>query len=147
MKALVLLLATGAVALAAETEIPVSKLPAPVRSAIQKLVGTGTVRKTVQEPGDKGGTIYEVAYTLDGRKYEAEISPAGKVLVVDREVALSEVPAPVRKTIEESTVGGKVTKVERAEEGRETYFEAEFRRAGKEHEVKVAPDGKVLKLE
>jgi hypothetical protein len=144
----ILVLATTLPLCAAETKVSLEAVPGPVRTAIEKLVGKGAIRKTVREPGDHGGMIYEVSYTQNGRKYEAEISPKGDVLVVDEEIALSDAPKAVRTTVERQTAGGKVTKVEKATEGKKVFYEVEFRKGGSaEHELQVAPDGKVLKVE
>lgn len=132
---------------AEETEIPFDKLPENVQKTAQGLVGKGKITKATKESGDRGGTIYEVAYTVGRTKYEAEISPKGEIVVVDEQVAISQVPKPVRGVIEEKTAGGKIIKIEKAKQGKEVYYEAEFTKDGKEHEVKVAPDGKILKTE
>src|SRR4051794_7407121 len=92
---------------AAEEELPLTKLPPNVQEAIKTLVGKGQITKTVKEKGDAGGTIYEVSYTLNNRKYEAEISPEAKVLVVDQQITIGEAPKAVQKVIEEKTAGGK----------------------------------------
>jgi uncharacterized membrane protein YkoI len=134
-------------ALGAETEVPFAKLPGSVQKATTELVGKGKIVKTTSEPGDHGGTIYEVAYTIGRTKYEAEISPKGKVLVVDQQISLSQAPKPVRKAIEDNTAGGKILKIEKATEGKKVFYEAEFTKGGGEHEVKVAPDGKILARE
>lgn len=132
---------------AEETDIPFDKLPEGVQKTAQGLAGKGKITKATKESGDRGGTIYEVAYTVGRTKYEAEISPKGQVVVVDEQIALSQVPKPARGVIEEKTAGGKIIKIEKAKEGREVYYEAEFTKNGKEREVKVAPDGKILKTE
>lgn len=132
---------------AEETDLPFAKLPAPVQSAMKKLVGQFRMTKTTRETEKDGRVIYEVAYENAGKKFEAEVSAEGKLMVIDEELTLSAAPAAVRKTIELATAGGKVNKVEKATEGRKTYYEAEFRKGNDKHEVKVAPDGKVISTE
>ena len=53
----------------------------------------------------------------------------------------------ILKAIEEQTAGGKIKKVEKATEGKKVYYEAEFIKGGKEHEVKIAPDGKIIAVD
>lgn len=130
-----------------ETEISFAKLPENVQKTAQSLAGKGQITKATKESGDAGGTIYEVAYTIGHTKYEAEISPKGKLIVVDEQIDLSNAPKAVRGVIEEKTAGGKIIKIEKATQGKELFYEAEFTKDGKEHEVKVAPDGKILAAE
>jgi uncharacterized membrane protein YkoI len=70
---------------------------------------------------------------------------AGAPLVASAdEVQLKDVPAAARRTIEQRTSGGKIKEIERETERGRTYYEVEFVRDGKEHELRVAPDGSVL---
>jgi hypothetical protein len=140
----VIALAFAAVLHAAETDTPIGKLPEPVQKAMRELVGKGKITKTVKETEKDGTVLYEVSYLVGKKKFEAEVSPEGKVLVVDEEIQLSEAPEAVRKVIEEKTAGGKIRKIEKAVKGKEVFYEAEFTKGGEKHEVKVAPGGKVL---
>jgi hypothetical protein len=137
-------LAVAGVLRAGEAATPFEKLPGPVQKAMRELVGKGKITKTVKETEKDGTVLYEVSYLVGKRKFEAEVSPEGKLLVVDEEIQLSEAPAAVQKTIGEKTAGGKIRKIEKAVKGKEVFYEAEFIKGFKEHEVKVAPGGKVL---
>lgn len=62
-------------------------------------------------------------------------------------VTLEQVPAPVKATFEQESKGGKIKEiVKETEDGRTTY-EAEIVIGGKETDVKVGEDGKVLERE
>lgn len=60
------------------------------------------------------------------------------------EVRLEQLPAAVRATVERETRGGRIKEIEREERGGRRVYEVEFVRDGREHEILVAEDGKVL---
>jgi uncharacterized membrane protein YkoI len=62
-------------------------------------------------------------------------------------VTLADVPAPARATIEKLTAGGKIAKIEKAEEAGKTVYDVEATVQGKDVEYDVAADGKVLTSE
>lgn len=130
--------------IAGESKIQQSELPPSVQTTVKKLVGKGSLTQTTREQETGKPVIFEVGYTKDSKRFEAEISAEGKVIVVDQQIEISEAPAAVQSTIKEKTTGAKIIKIEKATEGKKTYFEAEFSKNGKKHEVKVAPDGAVI---
>ncbi|MEP6685792.1 MAG: PepSY-like domain-containing protein [Verrucomicrobiota bacterium] len=133
--------------LAGETDLPFEKLPAKVQKTMKRLVGPDKITKTTKETEKDGRILYEVAYRDGEKKFEAEVSPEGELLVVDEELTLATTPAGVRKAIKEVTAGGKIGKIEKATKGKEVYYEAEFKKGGDDHEVKVAPNGKIISTE
>jgi hypothetical protein len=62
-------------------------------------------------------------------------------------VSLADVPAPARATIEKLTAGGKIDKLEKAEEGGRTVYDVEATVQDKKVEYDVAADGTVLTSE
>ncbi|GEM_PF-1052461 len=127
-----------------EQDMALDKLPAPVQKTIKELVGKGKITNTSRETDKGDAVIYEVAYVMDGKNFEAEISGDGKVIVVDEQIEMNDAPEPVQKTFKEKIGDGEIVKIEKATEGKEIYYEVEFKKDGKEHEVKVSPDGKVM---
>ena len=59
-------------------------------------------------------------------------------------VPLEQLPAPVRATVEKETQGGKVTDIEKDHERGQVIYEVEFTLDGKEWELDIAEDGKLL---
>jgi uncharacterized membrane protein YkoI len=147
MIAAALVLAVARLTQAEEVDTPIQNLPQGVQKAIRTTVGAGTISKTVKETEKDGTVLYEVAYTVGKTKFEAEVSPQGKLLVVDEQIELGQAPKPVQKTISKHTAGAQIKKIEKATKGNELFYETEFLKDGKEHEIKVAPDGKVIALE
>jgi uncharacterized membrane protein YkoI len=62
-------------------------------------------------------------------------------------IALSDVPAPARATIEKLTADGTIRKLEKAEEGGQTVYDVEATVGGKDVEYDVAADGKIVTSE
>jgi uncharacterized membrane protein YkoI len=65
----------------------------------------------------------------------------------EEKVTLDQVPAAVKATILKESAGSEIKEVEFETEGGKTVYEAEFVRAGKTVEIKVAPDGTLLETE
>jgi uncharacterized membrane protein YkoI len=64
-----------------------------------------------------------------------------------QQVAMSELPAAVQKTIQDNLAGGTVTETAKETEGGSTYYEAEVQKSGGEKvEIKVAEDGKLISV-
>jgi uncharacterized membrane protein YkoI len=72
----------------------------------------------------------------DGIKHEEE-----------EEITLDQCPAPVKATILKEAKGGKIEEIEKEVEDGKLLYEAELLIDGKEVEIKVAPDGKLLEKE
>lgn len=61
-----------------------------------------------------------------------------------QDVTLEQLPATVRATVEKETQGGKVTDIEKDHERGQVIYEVEFTLDGKEWELDIAEDGKLL---
>lgn len=61
-----------------------------------------------------------------------------------QDVTIDQLPAPVRATVERETKGGQITDIERDSERGQTIYEVEFVLDGKEYELDIAEDGKLL---
>jgi uncharacterized membrane protein YkoI len=59
-------------------------------------------------------------------------------------VQLKDCPEAVQKTIKKEAGSGKIREIEKEREGGKTVYEAEVIIDGKEYEITVAEDGKVL---
>ena len=65
----------------------------------------------------------------------------------EQKVTLDQTPSAVQETIKRETAGGSIQEIEKETEDGKTVFEAEFNKDGKEFELTVAEDGKVLGVE
>ena len=62
----------------------------------------------------------------------------------EREVTLEQVPAPVKATILKESGKNKIEEIEEITQGAKRFYEAEWIKGGKEVEIKVATNGKLL---
>jgi uncharacterized membrane protein YkoI len=62
-----------------------------------------------------------------------------------QKLTMTELPAPVQKTIQDNLGGGTITEVAKEIKAGKTYYEADVKKAsGEKIEVKVAEDGKLI---
>lgn len=84
---LVVLFVGGSLAVAtaqAGENIPISELPKPVVEALQARFPKAELLKAERET-KRGRICFEVKLRHDGKRYEVDVSPEGKVLDVDRD--------------------------------------------------------------
>ena len=65
----------------------------------------------------------------------------------EEHLTMTQVPAPVKATVDKESAGGKVDEIEKETEHGRTFYEAEIVKKGKTSYIHVAEDGKVLKRE
>ncbi|MCK4625718.1 MAG: hypothetical protein KAV00_10435 [Phycisphaerae bacterium] len=89
----------------------------------------------------------------NGKEIEVKIDANGKLLSREIEdddeedeveVSLDKVPAAVRATILKHAGKNKIHEIEKETKRGKTIYEAEWRENGKEIEIKVAADGKLI---
>lgn len=73
------------------------------------------------------------------------MASAGTPAFAGKDVTMKDLPAEVRQTVERETQGGKIEKIERETEKGQVVYEVEFTQGGKEWEIVVANDGKLLR--
>lgn len=61
-------------------DISMSELPQPVRETVQREVGDAQIGDIERDDDDAGGTVYEIEFREDDRKFELDVSPEGRVL-------------------------------------------------------------------
>lgn len=143
----------------ADDDVPLEKVPPAVKQVIDRELRGGTIDEIELETEDDT-PFYEVEIRREGKVVEFKIRPDGVVvqdttdkaesalqtagLKLSGNLTLDQVPEPVRKTIEEHLQGGKIDEIEREEEDGIVFYEVEIERDGKDIELNIAPDGKVL---
>jgi uncharacterized membrane protein YkoI len=138
---------------AKEEKVTLDQLPAAVKETLLKEVKDGKITEIERET--KGEVVtYEADAVIGGKKREITVAADGKLISNkpdddhddddDVTVTLDQVPAAVKATIEKAAQGGKITEIEREGEGDKAVYEAEVVIEGKEYEIKVAADGKLI---
>jgi hypothetical protein len=83
--------------------------------------------------------------TINGRSRDVAIAPDGRVLEVEDEVAMNDLPLSVRDALKQKAGSGTITKVESiTKEGKLVAYEAQVRNGAKHSEIQVGPEGKPL---
>jgi uncharacterized membrane protein YkoI len=72
------LLLTTSLAVAGE-HLSLDKVPAAVRATVERETKGGKL-ESIETDHEEGVLIYEVEYTIDGKKWELDISTDGKLL-------------------------------------------------------------------
>jgi hypothetical protein len=144
----VAVLVLAAVARSDEEQITLDKVPKPVLEAAKKRFPKAEVKGASKEgEGDK--LVYEVTLKQDGKNIDVTITPAGKITLIEKEVAFKDLPKAVAETFEKKYPKATyqiIEEVIKVEGGKETteYYEAHLTTADKKVvEAEVLPDGKL----
>ena len=134
----------------------IGKLPEKAKLAIKKMFPKATI-KDVELEYEHGVKLYEVELAESGRLMEVKLSSRGAVVEVATRLSMRNVPKLAAETIRKHSKGARVKEIEKVEvqvvvkSGKlvklrkpRTFFEAEVLKGGKEAEIKVSPDGKLL---
>ncbi|MBA4063351.1 MAG: hypothetical protein C0501_06495 [Isosphaera sp.] len=132
-----------------EEKVPPDKIPKAVMDALQAKFPKAKIDKCTRAKED-GAVVYDIEFTQDGRKCEADIKEDGTYINYEKEIPAKDLPkaardaldkrypkATFKEVMEETEVKGKDEKVAAYEVVLETADK-------KEVEVKVSPDGKIL---
>ena len=131
-----------------EQPLKLEQLPAAVKAAIQKEIGATQPDEIEKKTAKDGKVVYEVEWHTDTIRAEAAFGEDGKLLsrtVVTRpeKVDVDKLPESVRKALVDS--GGKdVRSVVKQSRNDKVFYKAEWKADGREVEVVLGADGKVL---
>src|SRR5262245_6432326 len=130
---------------AAEKKVKMIDLPAAVRQAVQEHSKGGTIKGLAMEDAD-GAVVYEAELVVNGKTRDISFDKEGKVVSVEEETTLEQVPAAARDAIRKKAGSSKITLVEVVTEKGTTSYEAHFKGArGQAGEVKVNAAGESVK--
>jgi hypothetical protein len=146
--ATVAVLVMAAAARSDEEQLSLDKVPKPVLEAAKKRFPKAEVKGASKEgEGDK--LVYEVTLKQDGKNIDVTITPAGKITLIEKEVAFKDLPKAVAETFNKKYPKATYSIIEeviKVEDGKETleYYEAHLTTADKKVvEAEVLPDGKL----
>jgi hypothetical protein len=130
-----------------EKKVELTKLPAPVLRAALGAVPGGCSLTDATKVTEAGKITYEVDGTdANGREFEVEVTPDGKVLSVGVEVELAQVPKVVAAALKAKMPRFKPEDVMRVSEGGKVtgYAFSGTGPGGQEMDVWVSADGKTV---
>ena len=127
--------------LAAETKITVNALPPAVQTAAKTEAHGAEVIGASKEV-EHGQTIYEVLTKQNGKSRDLSFDPSGKLLEVEQEVDLKDLPPAVQSALRTRTAGGTIRKIESVSSGGSVSYEASVvTKSGKHTEIAMNADG------
>ena len=129
---------------ASEKKIQRADLPPAVDKTVVKQSQGAKIRGFNKET-EEGDTFYEVELLVDGHSKDILMDKNGKVIEVEEQVAIADLPLPVRDELQAKAGKGQLTKVESIRKHDQIVaYEAEVLNGAKRSEVKVGPDGKPM---
>jgi len=133
---------------AAEKELSKSQVPKAVIEAFEK-AHPGAKDVEFEEETFEGKTAYEVEYKENGKEYEFLYSPDGSLLEKEEDIDLKALPEPIVQAVTKAYPKAKIKEAEKImkPDGTVTGYEVEIKEAGKEIELELDVNGKILKTE
>jgi len=143
-----------------EEEVPLSSVPEVVKAAAATAV-PGIVLDEAERETEDGLVVYDLEGEAGGKEYELEITADGTVLDVEVEeddedeeddddedkVPLAQVPQVVKDAAAKAVPGIVLEEAERETEGGQVVFNLEGEAGGKDYELEITAEGKVLEVE
>ncbi len=145
-------------------KLTLSQVPTAVQETLLKEAQGASIDALTQESED-GQTTYEADVVLGGKTYEIKVAADGTLLAkkldqgekegdkgeekgeqegAELKLTLDQVPAAVHSTLLQAAQGAAIDKVDKEGVGAKTVYETDVTIGGKNWEIRVAPDGKLL---
>ncbi len=153
-----------------EQHVTKDELPAPVAAALAKVAGDAQIKEIEREEIHavlklvklkKPAIVFEAEFLKDGKTIEVKINSDGKILSrkienddedddenddeKEKKVSLDQVPEAVKKATLKEAGSNPIREIEVETRHGRTIYEAEWIADGKEVEIKLSKDGKVLR--
>ena len=133
---------------ASEKELKKDQVPKAVIAAFEKAFPNAKELEFEEALFD-GKTTYEVEYKKDGKEYEFLYSTEGVLIQKEEDIDVKTLPDPVIQAILKAHPKAKIKEAEKLmkPDGTVTGYEVEIKVAGKELELELDVNGKILKTE
>ena len=92
---------------------------------------------------EKAGDNYEAEFKQGQNEFEARLSPAGQVITLKQDIALTELPAAISNTISAQFKDYKIDDTERVENGGQVYYQVELEKRFSGKKLVFSPEGQV----
>ncbi len=135
-----------------EEKVPLDKLPKAVVEAVKAKFPKAKLVSAEKEKED-GKTVYELAIKNNGQSIEVTLTPDGKIVEIEKQIAAKDLPKAVADALEAKYPKAtykmieEVIKVKDDKDKLEYYEVLLVTAQNKKVEVSVAPDGKITKTE
>ena len=144
---LAVMFATCVGATRAEAEqVAMKDLPSAVRSAAEKAIAGGSLKRVVMEKED-GQVAYSVEATMAGNTKEFTFATDGTLLAEEKGVAFGKLPEAVRAAAEKYFGGNRDLRASKENAKHVTSYEIEGQRGGKRVSATFSAAGALLEEE
>ena len=128
-----------------EKPVKMNDLPAAVRKTVEQQ-SEGAIVRGLSKEIENGEAYYEVELRVQGHNKDVLIDSEGTVVEIEEEADLASLPATVRAQLEKQAGLGKIVMVESVtRKGALVAYEAHVTRGRKRSEIKVSPEGQLIK--
>jgi hypothetical protein len=126
-------------------------VPEAVVKSVKKRFPTAKITGSGKED-EEGQTVYELQIEEKSAKIDISLNPDGTIREIEKQITKTDLPKAVQRTLGEKYSKSRIKLVEEVvlvKDGKEALDCYEFKLAAgdKVTEVKIAPDGKVKKVE
>jgi uncharacterized membrane protein YkoI len=130
-----------------EEKVPLDKLPAKVTAAVKaKFAGANLIGASKEK--EDGKEVYEVELKLNGVHHDVTLSPAGEIVLVEKQIKAADLPKAVSKALESKYPQATYKIIEEITKGETKAYEVLLVTAGKKTiEAKFDAGGKFLEEE
>jgi hypothetical protein len=130
-----------------EEKVPLDKLPRAVTDAVKaKFDGAELVSASKEK--DNGKDVYEVAIKHKGSNIDVSLTPEGKIVSIEKEIAAKDLPKAVSEALDAKYPKATIKKLEEVTENDKVVYEALLVTAEqKTVEAVFDPSGKLVKEE
>jgi uncharacterized membrane protein YkoI len=132
---------SAAVVHAADKKVQMKDLPMAVQKAVQEQTKSATLVGLATEK-EGGKTLYEAETKVNGKTRDLLFDAAGRLLEVEEETSIDNVPAAVKTALQSR---GKLLKIETLTKDKTVTYEAVVENKGKKSEVELDANGKTPK--
>jgi Putative beta-lactamase-inhibitor-like, PepSY-like len=142
----------AAAARADEEKVPLDKVPKAVLDGVKARFPDAKLVSAEKEK-ERDKTVYEIAITNKDQKIEVTLTPDGKIVEIENQIAAKDMPKVVTEALEAKYPQAtykmieEVIKVKDGEEKLEYYEVLLVTAEKKKLEVSVSPKGKITKVE
>lgn len=132
---------------AEEEKVAIEKVPKAVMNAVKARFPGAEIKGAEKEVED-GKTTYELELTHDGQSLEVSATADGKIVSVEKEIKVADLPAAVTEAIHAKYPKATLKSAEEVDEdGKISYEVVVEKSAGKKVELTVSKAGKILEEE
>ncbi len=146
------LLIVAVAASALGENVPLHLVPKPVLDAVKARFADARIARA-EKDREVGGFVYEVTIKYQGQNVDVILTPEGTIRLIKREIAATNVPEPVARTLAETYPQATYQSVEavitvQGPQEKLAYYEVGLLTAQRRIvEARVSPDGKILRGE